>query len=193
MSYKVKDAPSCFRPWHFVLGGYQKIPRLRVSVSSRTKGIYLSVWGSLSLLIFVVEELVFDVILNVSTLLREKKTDVMSAAKAQYQRRNQPAAHTGWGLSEIHLFMRWQFSEFKAGKISRRDLGGFSWKLPKKSDSGAPAPLPKHVVEYNAKLQSERLSAQNRRSSSRSSGSKSSQTTGSPSAAEEPEFVLKES
>ena len=80
--------------------------------------------------------------------IREAKKDVIDAAKAQYERRGNPTAVTGWTPSDVHNYMRWQFAEMKAGRLKRRDLGGFSWKLPKRSEGGPPAELPKEVVQF---------------------------------------------
>ena len=32
--------------------------------------------------------------------------------------------------------------------MSKKKLGGYAWKLPKKADSGEPGPLPKEVIDY---------------------------------------------
>ena len=79
----------------------------------------------------------------------ENKQAVVKAAKGQYERRNRPAHHTGWGPDEIHQYMKYQLHQFSHGKMKRESLGGWAWKLPKKDeDSGAPAPLPDEVLKF---------------------------------------------
>ena len=63
---------------------------------------------------------------------REQKKEVIQAAQSQYVRRGSPAQVTGWGPDEIHLYMRWQFSQLKKGKVKKNKLGGWGWLLPKK-------------------------------------------------------------
>ena len=50
-------------------------------------------------------------------------------------------------MEQIHEYVKWQLNEHKAGRIKRKDLGGYAWKLPRKSEDGAPAPLPDYVLE----------------------------------------------
>ena len=86
---------------------------------------------------------------------RESKSEVLDAAKAQYSRRGRPIEKTGWGPSEIHRYMRYQFSEFKKGHLNKRKLGGWGWTLPKKDpETGEPASLPKEVLKYEESLKS---------------------------------------
>ena len=80
---------------------------------------------------------------------REQKKEVIQAAQSQYVRRGSPAQVTGWGPDEIHLYMRWQFSQLKKGKVKKNKLGGWGWLLPKKAESGEPAPLPDEVIQFN--------------------------------------------
>ena len=71
-----------------------------------------------------------------------------TAALAQYTRRGRPVEVTGWGPSDIFKYMRWQFNEVNCGRLSKRKLGGLAWKLPRKSDTGEPAPLPDEVLAF---------------------------------------------
>lgn len=48
----------------------------------------------------------------------------------------------------MHAYMRYQFHLLKTGKLKKRDIGGWAWKLPKASDSGEPAPLPDEVIDF---------------------------------------------
>jgi len=80
--------------------------------------------------------------------LRESKKEMCTAAQAQYTRRGKPAEVTGWGPSDIHKYMRWQFNEVNCGRLSKKNLGGLAWKLPRKSESGEPAPLPDEVIAF---------------------------------------------
>ena len=95
----------------------------------------------------------------------------MSAALSSYKRRNNPAEHTGWGPREIHAYMQWQLDQYQRGKIRRGDLGGHSWKLPKKSETGEPATLPADVLAFSKPKRDESKKKRKRSSSSSSAAS----------------------
>ncbi|CAE7724624.1 unnamed protein product, partial [Symbiodinium sp. CCMP2592] len=79
----------------------------------------------------------------------DNKAAVVRAAQGQYERRNRPAARTGWGVNEMHSFCKWQMREFQKGRVKKEAMGGWAWKLPAKDpETGAPAPLPKEVQDY---------------------------------------------
>ena len=73
---------------------------------------------------------------------------MISAAKAQYLRRAQPAQSTGWCANDIHRYMKYQLHQYKTGALKRSSVGGFSWLLPKKGPDGRPAELPQEVLEF---------------------------------------------
>ena len=79
----------------------------------------------------------------------ENKAAVVRAAHGQYERRNRPAARTGWGIYEMHCYSKWQMNEYKRGRVKKEAMGGWAWKLPAKDpDTGAPAPLPPDVQRF---------------------------------------------
>ena len=79
----------------------------------------------------------------------DTKAAVVRAAQGQYERRNRPAARTGWGINEMHSFSKWQMREFQKGRVKKEAMGGWAWKLPAKDpETGAPAPLPKEVQAF---------------------------------------------
>lgn len=75
---------------------------------------------------------------------------MIAAAKSSYARRGQPAQTTGWGPSEIHSYMKFQFHQYKCGRLSKRRLGGWAWNLPKKGPTGEPAELPSEALDFLA-------------------------------------------
>lgn len=89
-------------------------------------------------------------------LPREHKDQVISAATAQYTRRGRPVEKTGWSVDTIHDYMRWQFNEAKCGRLGKKKLGGWAWKLPAKDESGEPAPLPAEVKAYVRSIKKKR-------------------------------------
>ncbi|CAE7276424.1 unnamed protein product, partial [Symbiodinium microadriaticum] len=95
--------------------------------------------------------------LATDTKAGENKAAIVTAANSQYKRRNFPVAHTGWGPDEIFSYMRWQLSQYHAGKIKRDAVGGWAWKLPKKNETtGEPAPLPDEVVAFTSRSSNKR-------------------------------------
>ena len=58
------------------------------------------------------------------------------------------------------MFMRWQMAEHRAGRLSRKKMGGWGWELPKAKENGKPAPLPADVIKYQEEQQ--RLKIQER-------------------------------
>lgn len=74
---------------------------------------------------------------------------MFAQAKSRYETRGKPAAHTGWGPKEMHLYMKYQHHLIKKGTLRRSKLGGYSWDLPAKSADGRPAPLPKAVLTFH--------------------------------------------
>ena len=105
------------------------------------------------------------------------------------------AVHSAGKARRIHrlvsfrnpcLYMKWQFHEYKCGRISKRKLGGWGWSLPKKSSTGQPAELPSAVTEFlsgDGKQQGKkkrRHSESSSASSQRSSRSSRSKGKGKP-------------
>ena len=79
----------------------------------------------------------------------DTKAAVIRAAQGQYERRNRPAARTGWGINEMHSFSKWQLREYQKGRLKKDAIGGWAWKLPARDpETGAPAPLPKEVQDF---------------------------------------------
>lgn len=92
------------------------------------------------------------------TKISDDKQKVLDAASSQYTRRSRPLEVTAWGPSEVARYMRWQLHMHKQGKVKRGAIGGFGWKLPKKSEDGEPAPLPDEVVSFEKKRKSQDIS-----------------------------------
>lgn len=107
--------------------------------------------------------------------LRELKSEVIQAAKANYTRRGRPAEKTGWSPAMIHDYMRYQFYRYKHGKLSKEKLGGQAWGLPEKdAKTNKPADLPKEVRDWMATDKSRRKKrARSSPSQSRSSSIRS--------------------
>lgn len=71
---------------------------------------------------------------------------MLKAVAGEYRRRGKPAAHTQWGLAEMHKYMQWQLANTKAGA----EIGGFARLLPEATKSG-PAPLPQDTFHVKTK------------------------------------------
>ena len=80
--------------------------------------------------------------------LRKNRAAMAKAAAGVYRKRGSPAEKTGWGPVEMCAFMKYQLHLFKKGLVQRHELGGFSWKLPTKSENGEPAPLPDEITKF---------------------------------------------
>lgn len=79
---------------------------------------------------------------------RSNKDAAIEAAKAQYETRGSPMQSTGWSPAQVHMFTKWQLSQYAEGKIRKSALGGFAWLLPKKGSDGKPGDLPGPVQSY---------------------------------------------
>eukprot|EP00435_Cladocopium_sp_Y103_P042015 s1084_g11.t1 len=90
--------------------------------------------------------------------VREDKQKVLDAASSQYTRRVKPLEATAWGPAEVSRYMRWQLDQHKQGKLKKSSVGGFAWKLPKKSEDGEPADLPPEVISWEKKRKSANIS-----------------------------------
>ncbi|CAJ1382504.1 unnamed protein product [Effrenium voratum] len=111
--------------------------------------------------------------------LSDLKSEVQKGAASQYERRNRPAAHTGWGPDEMHAYTKYQLRQFAQNKLKRRAIGGYSWLLPAKSSTGEPAPLPDEVLKMESKASGskpKRDKAKRERSDSSECGSQSSKS-----------------
>lgn len=69
-----------------------------------------------------------------------------SAGIGEYTARNKPMAWTAWSIEQVCKYMQWQLYKLHKGDIEEEELGGRSWELPSKSESGQPAPLPAEVT-----------------------------------------------
>ena len=75
------------------------------------------------------------------------KDEACKATLGEYTARGKPIEHTGWNADKIHIYIQVQLAALDSKVITEDELGGWSWKLPAKSDTGEPAPLPQEIMD----------------------------------------------